>query len=195
MTFQKRHQVTVRTLSRPDFFFPFKKRKISNYVQNTVNGTWTERSTPPRLLPQHLSCALEHAPLQPRFQSLGSPRSPLHISCSRSCIWMTEPPRRSFLPWQCRTRALSCPISSLSSARDNSISSVSLQDGHQSLWASRVVSLILPSMEAVRHVPQSMAVLQSTVTTGARWPPRLRQFSRTFSSLPSCRRTGVKKHH
>lgn len=38
----------------------------------------------------------------------------------------------------------------------------------QSLWASKVVSLTLPSMEAVRQVPQSMAVLQSTVTTGAR---------------------------
>lgn len=60
----------------------------------------------------------------------------------------------------------------------------------QALWARRVVSLILPSMEAVRQVPQSIAVLQSTVTTGARWPPRLRQLSRTFSSPPSCKRTG-----
>lgn len=52
--------------------------------------------------------------------------------------------------------------------------------------------MILPSMEAVRHVPQSMAVLQSTVTTGARWPPRLKQLSRTFSSPPSCK-TGERR--
>lgn len=49
--------------------------------------------------------------------------------------------------------------------------------------ASKVVSLILPSMEAVRQVPQSIAVHQSTVTTGALCPPKERQFSRTFSLL------------
>lgn len=54
--------------------------------------------------------------------------------------------------------------------------------------------MILPSMEAVRHVPQSMAVLQATVTTGARWPPRLTQLSRTFSSPPSCK-TGERRCH
>lgn len=86
------------------------------------------------------------------------------------------------------------PVSSLPDPLNNTSSLTVPQGGsHQTLWAKRVVSLILPSMEAVRQVPQSMAVLQSTVTTGARWPPRLRQFSRTFSSPPSCKGTGERR--
>lgn len=86
------------------------------------------------------------------------------------------------------------PASSFPDPQNNTSSLTVAQGGsHQTLWAKRVVSLILPSMEAVRQVPQSMAVLQSTVTTGARWPPRLRQVSRTFSSPPSCKGTGERR--
>lgn len=40
-------------------FSSLKKRKVSNYVQNTVKASWTEHGAPVWLLPQRLSCALE----------------------------------------------------------------------------------------------------------------------------------------
>lgn len=115
---------------------------------------------------------------------------------------MPEPPGQSLPedspPWQGAGRGAPClPEPSLPASQDNTVAAGGPWGGpHQTLWARRVVSLILPSMEAVRQVPQSTAVLQSTVTTGARWPPRLKQLSRTFSSPPSCKGTGeMRLHH
>ena len=47
--------------------------------------------------------------------------------------------------------------------------------GQPDLWASRVLTRMRPSMEAVRQVPQSSAELQSSVTTGDRCPPSDRE--------------------
>lgn len=51
----------------------------------------------------------------------------------------------------------------------------------QDFWARSVLSLIFPSMEAVRQVPQSTAEHQSTVTTGALCPPSESTLSRAGS--------------
>lgn len=58
---------------------------------------------------------------------------------------------------------------------------------HQGFCASSVLSLIFPSIDAVRQVPQSTAEHQSTVTTGALCPPKDNTLSRPSSPLFSLR--------
>lgn len=58
---------------------------------------------------------------------------------------------------------------------------------HQGFCARSVLSLILPSIDAVRQVPQSTAEHQSTVTTGALCPPKDNTLSRPASPLFSLR--------
>lgn len=55
----------------------------------------------------------------------------------------------------------------------------------QDFCAKSVLSLIFPSMEAVRQVPQSTAEHQSTVTTGALCPPNDSTLSSAGSPLVS----------
>lgn len=174
----------------------FLKKKLSKCIQNTVHLSWANRAAITML---HLQCSecLSFLPLSGCFWHRSASRSLGH---TRHSSW--------WLPFQSPGCTVSEPSNSLSlkilrPGREPEMECpvflfpVSPPPGitqlpwkffgqcTQALWARRVVSLILPSMEAVRQVPQSIAVLQSTVTTGARWPPRLKQLCRTFSSPPS----------
>lgn len=62
----------------------------------------------------------------------------------------------------------------------------------QDFCAKSVLSLIFPSIEAVRQVPQSTAEHQSTVTTGALCPPNDSTLSSAGSPLVSWNKREVK---